>query len=75
LCWDELETILNRRKFKPRSLSSQESFLVNHAGTKIQEIFSKTNGNSSGPRMQALKEIIHPVHLGSKFQALWGIRG
>ena len=75
LCWDELGTILNRRKFKPRSLSSQESFLVNHAGTKIQEIFSKTNGNSSGPRMQALKEIIHPVHLGSKFQALWGIRG
>ena len=74
LCWDELQAILNLRKFKPSVLSSQESFLVNHAGTKIQEIFSKTSDHSSDPRMQALKEIIHPVHMGTKFQALWGIR-
>ena len=74
LCWDELLDILNRRKFTQSTLSSQESFLMNHASGKIQEIFSKTRANSSEPRMQALKEIIHPVHLGNKFQALWGIR-
>jgi SAM-dependent MidA family methyltransferase len=74
LCWDELLDVLNRRKFTQSTLSSQESFLMNHASGKIQEIFSKTRANSSEPGMQALKELIHPVHLGNKFQALWGIR-
>jgi SAM-dependent MidA family methyltransferase len=74
LCWEELLGVLNRRKFTQSNLSSQESFLMNHASSKIQEIFSKTSDNSSDPRMQALKEIIHPVHMGTKFQALWGIR-
>lgn len=74
ICWDELQTILNLRKFKPSILSSQESFLMNHASGKIQEIFSKKSQNQADPRMQTLKEIIHPVHMGTKFQALWGIR-
>jgi SAM-dependent MidA family methyltransferase len=74
LCWDELQDILKHKKFTQSALSSQESFLMNHASGKIQEIFSKTSDNPSEPRMQALKEIMHPAHLGTKFQALWGLR-
>ena len=74
LCWDELLNVLDEREFSQRALSSQESFLMNHASGKIQEIFSQTSDHPTGQKMQTLKEIIHPVHMGTKFQALWGIR-
>lgn len=74
LCWDELQSILTHGRFTENTLSSQESFLMNHAGGKIQEIFMETQDKSSELRMQGLKEIIHPAHLGTKFQALWGLR-
>jgi len=74
LCWDELINVLDEREFSQRGLSSQESFLMNHASEKIQEIFSQTSDHPTGQKMQTLKEIIHPVHMGTKFQALWGIR-
>lgn len=73
LCWDDLAQTLEKWGFNSPKLASQESFLMNNAGTKIEEILTRS---SKGPtsRIQVLKEIIHPLHMGNKFQALWGVR-
>ena len=46
---------------------------MNNAASRIKEILNEAKGRFS-PKLQSLKELIHPQHLGSKFQALWGIR-
>jgi len=72
LCWDTLIEVLEKSAFDSVGLSVQESFLVNHADDKIREVFSEHA--SSSARMSTLKEILHPAHMGSKFQALWAKR-
>jgi len=68
LCWDALIEVLEKSGFDSVGLSVQESFLVNHAEDKIREVFSEHPYSSS--RMRTLKEILHPAHMGSKFQVL-----
>ena len=64
---------MNHHGFKNTTIQTQESFLLNHANQRIQEIFAnrKTGMNKE---MQALGELIHPAHLGHGMQALWGTR-
>ena len=69
LCWDALIEVLEKSGFDSVGVSVQESFLVNHADEKIREVFSEHA--SSSARMRTLKEILHPAHMGAKFQALW----
>ena len=73
LCWDELIGILEKTQFNPSALVSQESFFMHHASRKIQEILSQSSALPTS-KTQALKELIHPLHMGNKFQALWGLR-
>ena len=74
LCWDELVGVLENSDFNHPQLVSQESFLMNHASGKIQEILSRATGDPTS-KTQVLKELIHPLHMGNKFQALWALRG
>ncbi|MDG0964903.1 MAG: SAM-dependent methyltransferase [Opitutales bacterium] len=73
LCWDELIKLLTQNKFENVSLESQESFFMHHSQNKIKSLLEKTD-HSINKEVQKLKELIHPQHFGSKFQALWGIR-
>ena len=73
LCWDSLKEILRDCGFSQVTVQRQESFLINNAASRIKEILNEAKGRFS-PKLQSLKELIHPQHLGSKFQALWGIR-
>ena len=73
LCWEELSECLNKNNFSNITLQSQESFLIHHAHNKIKEIFDATR-NPLDNEMLKLRELIHPQHMGEKFQALWGLR-
>jgi len=73
LCWDELVGVLENSEFNRPQLVTQESFLMNHASGKIKEILSRTTGDPTS-KTQVLKELMHPLHMGNKFQALWALR-
>ena len=73
LCWEELSECLNKNNFSNITLQSQESFLIHHSHNKIKEIFDATR-NPLDNEMLKLRELIHPQHMGEKFQALWGLR-
>ncbi|NDH15821.1 MAG: hypothetical protein EBY48_01810 [Opitutae bacterium] len=72
LCWDILKEALNHSGFKNITLQTQESFLMRHAQQKIQNIFDHNSPLSS--KMLALRELIHPAHLGHGLQALSAIK-
>ncbi|MEJ6523977.1 MAG: SAM-dependent methyltransferase [Opitutales bacterium] len=73
LCWDELSNTLSRHNFKKIELQNQESFFMHHAQNKIKSLIENPS-NSVDLKVQKLKEIIHPQHFGSKFQALSALR-
>ena len=73
LCWDELVAVLENSEFTHPQLVSQESFLMNHASDKIKEFLTADSGGPTS-KTQVLKELIHPLHMGNKFQALWALR-
>lgn len=73
LCWDELAEVLKHWKFNHPKLASQESFFMNHASGRIEEILTSSTSEPNS-KIQVLKELIHPLHMGNKFQALWALR-
>ncbi len=73
VCWDWLSGALQKHNFASPSLQSQESFLIHHAGPKIAEISSQEAANLS-QRKLALMQLLHPAHLGQKFQVLHASR-
>ena len=72
VCWNKLQEILVKNKFTMINLQSQESFFMRYASNKIREIIE--NKDSEQEEIGALKELIHPLHLGQKFQVLHGWR-
>ncbi len=81
ICWDPLIKILKNYHFIKPILQRQESFFVHNANLVIEEIINiKMDKPVTGMRMgfnsdkQTLQELIHPGHMGHKFQVLWGRR-
>jgi SAM-dependent MidA family methyltransferase len=73
LCWDVLSETLNSGGFDQVQIQTQESFLLNFANQRIKKIFEQKK-DGLHEEMQALRELIHPAHLGHGIQALWGRR-
>jgi len=73
VCWNPLQEIMSNHGFTQISIQRQESFFVNTAQLAMQKMF--TNQKEGEGNLGALKELIHPQHLGHKFQALHAIRG
>jgi len=73
LCWDPLEEALHQADFKNITLTTQESFLMNHAAARIKKIFEERS-TSLNPKILALRELLHPAHLGHGMQALSAVR-
>lgn len=69
ICWDHLETILDQTGFDAIDLKSQESFFMHHSFQYISRILQDTQGRFSRER-QSLKELLHPQHMGRRFQVL-----
>ena len=73
LCWDSLEECLQLAGFKNIKLSRQESFLMSNATKQIRKLFDRGN-QLLDHRMLALRELLHPAHLGHGMQALSAVR-
>lgn len=71
LCWDWLEAILNENRFEGVGTLRQESLFMRYAEAPIKEVLK----NQADPKEKGrLMELLHPAHLGLKFQALSGFR-
>lgn len=73
VCWDPLYDQLREAGLDSVTLESQESFFVQRAQRAAEAIVSQGAGGFSRER-QTLMELIHPAHMGQRFQILWGIR-
>jgi len=69
ICWDWLSTALNDAGFTDTRVDSQESFWVRQAERYIAQTISAEAARLS-PRKLALMQLLHPAHLGQKFQVL-----
>ncbi len=74
VCWDPLADLLTEKGLQSVTLETQESFLVQRAQRAAESIITDTAGMFS-PERQTLMELIHPAHMGRRFQVLWGLRG
>lgn len=73
ICWDPLAELLNLSGLKSVTLESQEAFFVKRSQTAAEAIVRDSAGSFNIAK-QTLLELIHPTHMGQRFQALWGIR-
>ncbi len=73
ICWDWLVERLHLDGFEDPVVESQESFLVRHAGQAIATRAAAEAHRFSQSKL-ALMQLLHPSHLGQKFQVLHASR-
>ncbi len=73
VCWDSLVNGLKAANCIDVTLESQESFFVRRAKKAAQRIVQGSAGGFDMNR-QTLMELIHPAHMGQRFQTLWALR-
>jgi SAM-dependent MidA family methyltransferase len=73
VCWDWLSAALAGRGFDAPEVESQEAFFVRHAGSFLEGAVGAEAPRFSR-RKGALMELLHPSHLGQKFQVLHASR-
>lgn len=69
VCWDWLVDVLARNRFKSPMVESQETFFVRHAGEFIAATTAAEAAQFSRKKL-SLMQLLHPSHLGQKFQVL-----
>lgn len=73
VCWDWIEDALRRRRFDVPVVEPQEAFFVKHAAARLERIMAEDAGRFT-PRKQSVQHLLHPAHMGRKFQALYALR-
>lgn len=73
VCWDWLSESLRRHGFHELTVESQEAFFVHHAAGYLAQATAAGAGGFS-PKKLSLLQLLHPSHLGQKFQVLHGLR-
>lgn len=74
VCWDWLEETLSLQGFTMPQVESQEAFFVHHAADAIAATMA-AEATRLSQRKLALLQLLHPTHLGQKFQVLHARRG
>jgi SAM-dependent MidA family methyltransferase len=74
VCWDWLAAALASQGFVSPTVESQEAFFVHHAAGYIAATTAAEAARFS-PRKLSLLQLLHPAHLGQKFQVLHARRG
>jgi SAM-dependent MidA family methyltransferase len=69
VCWDWLSNALARHGFAAPDLESQEAFFIHHAASLIAAT-SATEAAHFSQKKLSLLQLLHPAHLGQKFQVL-----
>ena len=73
VCWDWIADALARHGFTAPALEFQETFFVRHAEAFIAST-SAADAARFSPRKLALLQLLHPAHLGQKFQVMHALR-
>lgn len=73
ICWDWLVDALQRNGFGEALVESHEVFFTRRAATALEAIIA-AEARSFSPRKQAVMQLLHPGHMGRKFQALHALR-
>jgi SAM-dependent MidA family methyltransferase len=73
VCWDWLEDALRGHGFGDPRVESQEAFFALHCGPLIESLAASEAGRLSRDKLSLL-QLLHPAHMGQKFQALWAVR-
>jgi SAM-dependent MidA family methyltransferase len=73
VCWDWIRSALDSAGFGSVRLESQEAFFVEHAGDFIARSIA-AEAERLSRRKLSLLQLLHPAHLGQKFQALHAYR-
>jgi SAM-dependent MidA family methyltransferase len=73
VCWDWLQEALSGAGFPAPHVDSQEAFFTRHAADFIRDFTAAEAGRLSRDKL-ALLQLLHPAHMGQKFQALWAVR-
>lgn len=76
ICWDWLADALTEAGFATPQIDSQEAFFVRRAGGYLAGAFAEDAALAATPgtRKRALMQLLHPAHMGQKFQALHAFR-
>jgi SAM-dependent MidA family methyltransferase len=74
ICWDWLAERLTAHGFSPPVIESQEAFFVKHAGDYLAATTAREAAHFS-QKKRSLLQLLHPAHLGRKFQVLHATRG
>ncbi|HVU24344.1 MAG TPA: SAM-dependent methyltransferase [Opitutus sp.] len=74
ICWDWLVTALRDHGFAAPQIDSQEAFFVRHAAAYLAPAVA-ADATGFSRRKQSLLQLLHPAHLGRKFQVLHAVRG
>lgn len=73
VCWDWLVDGLARHGFAAPAVESQEAFFIHHAAGVIAATSAAEAARFSQKKL-ALLQLLHPAHLGQKFQVLHATR-
>ena len=73
VCWDWLCGALRETGFEDPRVESQEAFFTRHAADFIASVVAAEAGRMSRDKL-ALLQLLHPAHMGQKFQVLWALR-
>jgi SAM-dependent MidA family methyltransferase len=73
VCWDWLRAALSGGGFRDPRVESQEAFFALRAGDFIEAFTAAEAGRLSRDKLSLL-QLLHPAHMGQKFQALWAVR-
>ncbi len=75
VCWDFLIQVLKDHGYSDIQLKTQEAFFMQQALKTIKSLVEVDTTQVLNPRLQSLKELIHPQHMGHKFQVLCARKG
>lgn len=73
VCWDWIARALVDQGFDEPRLESQEAFLTRHAGHAIAQVAADNASRLTREKLSLL-QLLHPAHMGQKFQVLWAMR-
>lgn len=73
ICWDWLCDALLNHRFSTPSVESQEAFFIHHASAWIAQTVA-AEAQRFSQRKLSLMQLLHPAHLGQKFQVLHAFR-
>ncbi len=73
VCWDWLAERLTAHRFSTPVIESQEAFFVKHAGDYIAATTTAEAARFNRKKLSLL-QLLHPAHLGQKFQVLHALR-